>query len=146
MNPNYFAIAAAKIRHPEALALLEALQNTAQLLRDCESTLPQRINVNKATRGEASVVLSTSEQNMLAGLAQDQAELEAELSRDFAGMSSAGEIIWALHYGLSADVERSRDLLQHYHADDRALAEEALLLKQKLLGQLGQFLSHFPPG
>ncbi|NCT68541.1 MAG: hypothetical protein GXC76_13010 [Rhodanobacteraceae bacterium] len=59
-------------------------------------------------------------------------------------MSSPQEVVWAIEFALSRDVDASRPLLKHYPEGMRELGEEVLAAKERLLAALKAFLQAHP--
>lgn len=144
MNPEFFRIAATKTTDLVALAMLEQLVRAAQELADAEAALPERINANKAKRGERPTKLSKAKKEQLGELAQDHLNLDANLCDDFRKMTEPSQIVWSAQYALTQDLPNARKFLKYYHADDLFLGEEIVRLKTVLLEAATLFLEAYP--
>ncbi len=76
MHPEFFRIAATKTTDSVALLMLAQLERAAQELADAEASFPERINANKAKRGENPTKLPKAKKDQLGEFAQDQIDLE----------------------------------------------------------------------
>lgn len=144
MNPEFFRIAATKTIDPEALALLARMEHVAQELTDADASFPERINANKAKRGELPTKLRKAKKEQLGELAQDQVDLDAKLCEDFRKMTEPSQVVWAVHYALTQDLPSARKFLKYYHPDDLLLGEEIVGLKSRLLDAATAFLDAYP--
>lgn len=144
MNSEFFRIAATKTADPLALEMLANMVRLAHELESADASFAERINANKAKRGEPPTKLSKPQKRHLSELAQDQIDLDAGLCNDFRAMESASQIIWAAHYALQQDLPNAQKFLKHYHPDDRPLGEEIVRLKSQLLEAAERFLKHYP--
>lgn len=144
MNPEFFRIAATKTTDPVALPMLAKLERAAQELTNAEASFPERINANKAKRGEQPTKLTKAKKSQLGELAQDQVDLDTQLCNGFRTMSDPSQIVWATHYALTQDLPNARKFLKHYHPDDLALGEEIVNLKSQLLEAATSFLEAYP--
>lgn len=144
MNPEFFRIAATKTIDPVALALLADLEYIAQELADADALFPERINANKARRGESPTELRKAKKGQLGELAQDQIDLAAKLCDDFRKMTEPSQIVWAVHYALTQDLPNARKFLKYYHPDDFFLGEKIVGLKSRLLDAATSFLEVYP--
>ena len=144
MNPEFFRIAATKTSDPVALAMLAQLEHAAQELVDAEAAFPERINANKAKRGEQPTKLRKAKKEQLSELAQDQIDLDVRLCDDFRRMREPSQIVWSTHYALTQDIPYARNFLKYYHPDDLFLGEEIVRLKSQLLDAATLFLNAYP--
>jgi hypothetical protein len=144
MNPEFFLIAATKTTDPVALTLLGELERFARELADADASFPERINANKAKRGEAPTKLSTARKQQLGELARDQIDLDFKLCSDFRQMTEPSQIVWAIHYALLQDMPNAQKFLKYYHPDDLPLGEELVRLKRRLLEAASAFLEMYP--
>ncbi len=144
MNPLFFHIASTKTTNPAASKMLAHLEHTAQKLADAEASFPERINTNKAKRGETPTKLRKTKKQQLSGLEQDKTDLDTKLCDDFRKMVEPSQIIWCIQNALTQDLSVARKFLKYYHPDDLPLGEEILNLKSQLLDATTSFLKAYP--
>lgn len=144
MNPEFFRIALAKTSDPVALALLDQMEHAAMALAAADAAFPERMNANKAKRGEHPTQLSKSRKQQLAALAQDKIDLDAKLCEDFRKMTDPSQIVWSAHHALTQDLANSRQFLKYYHPDDLPLGGDIVHLKSQLLEDATSFLETYP--
>lgn len=144
MNPHFFRIAATKTTDPDALSMLSELAQLAHALVMAEATFPERINANKAKRGERPTKLPRKTTEMLDALAKDQIDTDRDVCEAFANAGSPSEILASAAYALEQDIPNAKQLLKYYHPDDLSLGEELLALKVQLLGKATAFLERYP--
>ena len=144
MNPEFFRIAATKTTDPVALAMLAQLQRAALELADAEASFPERINANKAKRGESPTKMPKAKREQLSELAQDQIGLDVKLCDDFRKMTEPSQIVWSVQYALTQDLPNARMFLKYYHPEDLFFGEEIVRLKSQLLDAATSFLEAYP--
>jgi hypothetical protein len=144
MNPEFFRIAATKTTDSVALLMLAQLERAAQELADADASFPERINANKAKRGENPTKLPKAKKGQLGEFAQDQIDLDAKLCDDFRKMTEPSQIVWSARYAMTQDLPNARKFLKYYHPDDLFLGEEIVRLKSQLLDAATSFLEAYP--
>lgn len=144
MKAAFIRIALSKTSDPNGLETLREIESAAQAFENADTSFIDRINANKALRGESPTQLSQNERAQLDELAHDQAALDADLLDQLSRLESAQAVIRALHFGLTQDIPRSRGMLKHYPAADYPLGEELVMLKEKLAAAMAAYLSQSP--
>lgn len=144
MSPKFFRLAATKTTDPVALDMLAELEQLAHALATVEASFPERINANKAKRGESPTKLSRKKADDLRALDQDQIDIDQEVYEDFSKVDSPSPILAAMAYALEQDIPNSKKFLKHYHPDDLPLGEEMVTLKVQLLEKVSAFLARYP--
>jgi len=144
MNPKFFRIAATKTTDPAALGMLAGLENLAQELATAEASFPERINANKAKRGEKSTKLPRRKAEELKELEQDQIDIDQQVCEDFLKADTPSQIVASVSYALKQDIPTAKKFLKHYHPDDLPLGEEIFNLKEQLLEMVDAFLKRYP--
>ncbi len=144
MNPEFFRIAATKTTHPAALGMLAGLEKLAQELATAEASFPERINANKAKRGEKPTKLPRRKTEELKELEQDQIDIDQQVCEDFLKVDTPSQIVASVAYALEQDIPTAKKFLKHYHPDDLPLGEEIITLKVQLLEKAFAFLERYP--
>lgn len=140
MKAAYVRIARSKTADAAALAAIEEIEAAARAFEAAEASFPERINANKALRGEAPVKLSKAKRAQLDELANDQIDIDAEITAQLTALDSAASVIEALHFGLTQDIPRARAMLKHYPPADLPLGEELVALKERLAAAMEKYL------
>lgn len=140
---RYLDVALERAEADAALALEESRRLAAEL-DSLLNDLPEKAAHRRQQEGMAPVKLSAGERQLLASLAQDEAEIRAETESSLRKLASAQEVIQAIAFGLSGDISSSSKLLKHYPDSLRALGEEVLEAKSRLLAELQSFLARHP--
>lgn len=144
MKATFVRVAIAKASDPIDLAALQNVEAAARALEHAEASFEDRINANKALRGESPTMLSRGRQTQLDGFTADQIESDRELTEQLSRLESSYAVIEALHFGLTQDIPRARSMLKHYHPADYLLGEELVNLKEKLVVAMSSYLTQRP--
>jgi hypothetical protein len=141
MKAAFIRIAIAKTADAGELAALSGIETAAIAFETADASFAERIEANKALRGEAPTKLRKSTREQLDALASDQADLDADLIAQLGALDSASSVIGALTFALTQDIPRARAMLKHYPAPDYPLGEEMVLLKERLADAMQRYLS-----
>ena len=133
-------VALTKARTGEEQRSLERLVALATQLDRVEADFEHKINASKALRGEAPTKLTKAQRERLAELAADERELEAEQLVDLEVLSSAREIVEALHLGMEDDIRFWGQTKKHAHAADWPVIEELVSAKNALFQAMAEYL------
>ena len=145
MSLKQFHIAISKMHNPVARRMLEETQDLYNEVCELDRTFIDRINANKAARGEGPTKLSKAKREKIAQYVQDAAEADEQLTRDFAKMQSGEIIVEALIAGLETEIAFwDKSGRKHAHPSDRHIVEESLQAKKRLYERLKKFLEYFP--
>lgn len=121
--------------------MLEALRSLFDQVCELDRTFVDRINANKAARGEAPTKLRKAKREEITQYEKDAVELDQNLTHDFAKIS-AESIVSALKSGLETEITFwETHVLKHSHPSDRPIIEESLTAKKLLHHNLEQFLN-----
>lgn len=143
MKAAFVRIAISKTSDPRALAALADVEAAAQAFEDADASFVDRINANKALRGEPPTKLGRSKRAQLDALADDQANMDRDLIEQLSGLESARSVIEALYFGLAQDIPHARAMLKHYPPADRPLGEDLVLLKERLADAMSGYLREY---
>lgn len=141
MKPDQLDLLLARATDHATRRKLARLEPLVSALQRYEGSFIERVNVSKATRGEAPTRLSRSEQQRIAGLAQDAAEIDAEVTQMLQQMDDIDEMLEIFRLPLADDIAFHEQSLRHYHPDERPIGEEGLALKRSLLDAIDAVLS-----
>lgn len=137
-------IAFEKTTSPAEREMLGQALSLAHRLDLIEASFEGKINASKAARGEAPTKLSRSERDELQQLYQDEKELELQQLAELQSLSSAAEVVVALHMGLESDLSFWKHTKGHVQGGDVAIIRELVDAKSSLLESLSQFLKAYP--
>ena len=144
MTPEQLRIAIANSADPAAKAMLADLSATFDVVHQLDQAFGDRINANKAARGEGPTKLSKRKREELAQYEQDRIEGERNLTESFAKYAGSS-IIAVMSEGLEIDLKFwGGALLKHAHPADRPLIEEVVAAKKQLQSRFKEFLERFP--
>jgi hypothetical protein len=127
-------------------ARLTTLVEKAEKFDADEETFSTEIVQHRAARGEAPPKLGKSTNQLLEGLARDQADGVAQVMAAFERESRPESIVWSLAFALRGDVQTAEGLLKFYPEADRVLGARQLKRKRELLDALDGFLVTYPNG
>ncbi len=144
MNPEFFRIAATKTTDPVAHEMLAGLEKLAHELVTAEALFPERINANKAKRGESPTKIPRKKAEELKELEQDQIDIDQQVCEEFSKVDTPSQIVASAAYALEQDIPTAKKFLKHYHPDDLPLGEEIVALKIQLLEKASAFLERYP--
>ena len=143
MSPAFIQIAMSRADTVEVVDLLTEMERLARDLWEFESTFEERINANKALRGDKPSQLGKKRREELKDYEKDAAEIDSELTQDLALMESPEEIIRVLHPGLQQDVCFWEQAHKHTHSADVPIVMEFLQMKRRLLDAMAMFLARY---
>ncbi len=125
-------------------AALEAVWRAADALDEADRSFPDRINANKALRGELPTKLSAAKRAQIDRYAADAETLAQETLMGFASFESARSIIGALY---PAAVQQSTFWAKAYlkaHAEDRKIVQDFAACKDALRIEMEVYLNAYP--
>lgn len=122
-------------------SLFEQALSAAQALELVAAGFEERINANKAARGEKPTRLSKGQRAQIESYTSDAQALEREQLAIHEAELSPQEIVQALRTGLQSDLTFWSGAAKYAHADDRAIVEEFVAAKQRLLVNLDAILN-----
>ena len=135
-------IAIAKTTSPEELDLLSEISKLADTLDALESSFEERINSNKALRGEKPTRLTRSKKTEIDQYKKDADDLANQLTKDFMLMETAKDIIQAIRSGFDSDIAFWKQAVKYAHPADLPVVDEFLSAKIKLRDALTVYLHH----
>ena len=145
MTPEQFQIAVSNSTDSNAKSMLSDIAPVFDRVCELNDSFPDRINANKASRGEAPTKLSKRKREELAGYERDAVDLDQTLANDYRALEGSS-IVHAMSYALESDLKFwGGAMLKHAHPDDRPIIEEVLEAKKQLQSKFKQFLNCFPP-
>lgn len=145
MTPEQLKIAISNATDPEAKSKLIDLAPIFEKVYELNETFPERINANKAARGERPTKVSSRKREELAQYEKDAIDIDRGLTEDFRTQSPSS-IIYAMSYALDTDLSFwGGAMLKHAHPADRPLVEEVFAAKSELQSKFKQYLKRFPP-
>ena len=129
--------------HDEAIALRPVLL-AAHQLQLSEANFEERINENKALRGERPVALTPRRQAEVSAYAADAEEMTAQQLREYATFSSARSIIATLQFALEQDASFWSRAHRKAHRSDSAIVQAFAAQKARLRDEVNRYLSAYP--
>jgi hypothetical protein len=133
-------IAVSKVRSSEELKLMDEIARLAANLAAFELTFEERINANKALRGEKPTPLQRKKKRELTEYDKDAEELTSQLAQEFASMENAHDIIQALCAGLNTDIRFWEQAHKYTHPADLPIVSEYLSAKTRLRDAMSVYL------
>jgi exoribonuclease R len=133
-------IAISKTSSPEDLHSLNEIFKLAETLEMVESTFENRINSNKALRGEKPTGVTRTNKQEINQYKKDAEELINQLSKDLSLMENPREIIQAICFGFDSDIAFWKQAVKCAHPEDMPVIEELLSAKIKLHDALTIYL------
>ena len=135
-------IALTKTTVQQELDRLNEILKRAETLDALESTFEERINSNKALRGEKPTSASRKKKTEIDQYKQDADEATDQLAKDFMPMEKAEDIIEAILSGLDDDVAFWKSAVKYAHPADMAIVDEFLSAKIKLRDSLAAYVNN----
>ena len=125
--------------------MLEGLSGALGRVQELNQSFVDRINTNKAARGEGPTRLPKRKREELGQYESDRIEGERDLTQSFAKLHGSS-IIAAMSEGLETDLKFwGGPMLKHAHVADRPLIEEVFEAKKLLQSGFKEFLERYPP-
>jgi hypothetical protein len=106
-----------------------------------ERKFSDRINTNKALRGEAPTKLSKRKKAEIDGYAADAREMEAQQVAEFSGFDSAQSIVYCLKTALDGDVKFWGRMHEKAHPADAPIVQSFAAAKARLRDAMAAYLS-----
>lgn len=135
-------IAISKTSSSKELHSLNEILKLADTLDMIESAFEDRINSNKALRGEKPTGVTRTKRQEINQYKKDAEELTNQLVKDFSLMENPREIIQAICFGFDGDIAFWKQAGKYAHPADMPVIEELLSAKIKLhdalIGYLGE--------
>lgn len=125
---------------PEVAALNSVL-DAVIVLDEEERTLGDRIDANKALRGEGPTKLSRRKRSEVDSYASDADESQAQQLKEFAGFERSSTIIACLAPGLQADVTFWKSNCKKAHPSDVPIIQSFVAKKADLCKAMGDYLA-----
>lgn len=133
-------IAISKTSSPEDLHFLNEISKLAETLEMVESTFEDRINSNKALRGEKPTSVTRTKKQEINQYKKDAEELTTQLAKDFILMENPKDIIQAICFGFDSDIAFWKQSVKCAPPTDMPIIEELLSAKIKLHDALTVYL------
>lgn len=127
----------------ERLALNPVLE-AANALDEDERTFGERINANKALRGEGPTKLSRRKRADVESYSTDARELEDQQLREFAAFERGSAIVACLATALGTDIKFWQASYKHAHPSDVSIVQAFVARKAALHQAMKNYLSEFP--
>ena len=134
-------IAISKTTSPDKLDFLNEISKLAETLDTLESAFEERINSNKALRGEKPTIVTRSKKKEINQYKKDADELTNQLAEDFLLMENTKDIIQAIRSGFDGDIVFWKQAVKYAHPADMFIVEELLSSKIKLRDALTAYLN-----
>jgi hypothetical protein len=123
------------------VAALNSVLEAAIALDEEERTIGDRIDANKALRGEGPTRLSKRTRSEVDSYASDADAFQAQQLEEFAGFERSSTIIACLAPGLQADVAFWQSNCTKAHPSDVPLIQQFASKKETLCKAMGSYLS-----
>ena len=108
-----------------------------------DRTFAERIDANKALRGEAPTKLSKRKKAEVDGYAADANELEAQQLAEFSSLESAESVVFCLKMALDGDVRFWEKAHEKGDPADAPIVQSFAAAKVRLRDSMAAYLSEF---
>jgi len=139
----FVELAISKASSDSEIAALNHVLEAATVLDEEERTFGNRMNANKALRGEGPTKLSKRKRSEVGSYAADANELEAQQLKDFASFERGAAIIASLAPSLRADIEFWESSYKMAHPSDVPIVQAFVAKKACLFEAMGRYLSEY---
>ena len=113
----------------------------AETLDTLESYIEDRINRNKALRGEKPTRLPRSKKSEINQYKNDADNLMSQMKSDCMLMDNPKDIIRAIFSGFGSDIAFWTQAVKYAHPADKAIVDEFLAAKIKLRDTMAAYLN-----
>ena len=129
MFQHFIELALSKASSSVESAALRPVLVAAISLDEEERTFGDRIDANKALRGETSTKLSKRKRSEVDGYTSDALKLEAQQLKEYSTFESSSSIIYCIKTALDGDVSFWSKAHEKCHSTDASIVQSFALAK-----------------
>ena len=143
MYSQYFHIAKSKTNDPIEAEALDRIAEIAHEYDLFQQSFTEKINDNKAKRGEFPTKLSKATRESMESFETDRVNAQARIAKQLEAMSSPQSIVRSLNMGFSRTLPNAQNTLKHFHPDDLSIGEEKVKLIARFVTAMESYLEQY---
>jgi hypothetical protein len=136
-------ISASKASNALELDALTKMVPLARRVDEDELTFGERIDRNKALRGELPTTVSRRKRAEIDSFAADADEMTASLLLQFEALGSSASVIKCLEMALDQNIRFWSKVQDKAHEDDRSIISDYVRVRTDLYSALGAYLAEY---